>query len=686
MKRIASIITRHWKTLLTFNLLVIGVAIVKIKSSEQIWGASAQLIMPETKGNLNANLGELGSLNSGDTFSSKVNPLIAQQSILTSNVVMQQLLASDPEKEEFPRLKGYKNLFEVEIAEESTTFSLTTLGSSPELAFERAEKWIEIYQQRLNQLRKEDSEARIQFSQKELEEAKQRLDEAQEKLAQFEQASGLVDSEEQTSGIIQLINRLSAAKYEAQVKAQANDKKATALSTRLGLTPSQAIRSVSLSENQDYQSVREKFIEIEIELSQLTTTRTDADPQVQELRLTRDKLRNQLQQYVRQGATEAQIDTTIANNAGRTDLIQELILAESEAQAQSQEAEKLENKIEQLQATLETIPANKTSLQKLQKEKDVAEGVYQGLIAKLQQAKIDAFNAYAHIQVLEPPLADPKPVEPKILLIQLNTFLAAVVGSTALIIFLEKRNPLLNAKDLDSYRLPVLGCIHDFQDFGRSLNNSEFWFNLVSQPNTQIELDFQRLASAVSLQPLENRRLLVTSAIPGEGKTIVTLGLAKALADLGFRVLMVDADFHKAELTNSLGYITQEAVPDKPIQVASNLYLQTTWSKQNNTAALVKQGKFDQHLEMAELADDYDYIVIDSAPVSLTSETPLMAATISNVLYVVRPNISERNSVYSSFEQLNQHNAKILGLVINGIENHSRPYAKAYLEAANTKV
>ncbi len=686
MKRVASIITRHWKTLLTFNFLVISIAVAKIGLSEKIWGASAQLIMPETKGNLNANLGELGSLNSGDSFSSKVNPLIAQQSILTSNVVMQQLLDSDPEKEEFPHLKGYKNLFEVEIAEESTTFSLTTLGSSPELAFERTEKWIEIYQQRLNQLRKEDSEARIKFSQKELEEAKQRLDEAQKKLAQFEQASGLVDSQEQTSGMIQLINRLSAAKYEAQVQAQANEKKATALSTRLGLTPSQAIRSVSLSENQDYQSVREKFIEIEIELSQLTTTRTDADPQVQELRLKRDKLRNQLQQYVRQGATEAQIDTTIANNAGRTDLIQELILAESEAQAASQEAAKLEDKIEQLQATLETIPIHKTSLQKLQKEKDVAEGVYQGLIAKLQQAKIDAFNVYAHIQVLEPPLAEPRPIEPKMMLIQLNAFLAIVVGSTALIILLEKRNPLLDAQDLDSYGFSILGCIHDFQYFGRSLKNGQFWLNLVSQSNTQIELDFQRLASAVSLQPLENRRLLVTSAISGEGKTTVTLGLAKALVDLGFRVLMVDADFYKSELTNSIGYIEQEKVSGKPIQVASNLYLQTTWSKQANTAALVKQGKFDQNLEMVELADDYDYILIDSAPVNLSSETALMAATISNVLYVVRPNVSERNSVYSSFEQLHQHNAQILGLVINGVENHSRPYAKAYLEAAKTQV
>ena len=689
MKRIASILTRHWKVLLAFNLFVISVALVKIKTSSQVWSASAQLIMPETKGKLNANLGSLGSLNSGDTsFSSKVNPLIAQQSILTSNIVMQKLLFSDPEKEEFPRLQGYKNLFEVEIAEKSTTLSLTATGSSPDLARERAERWIATYQQRLNQLRQEDSEARINFSQEELEQAKQNLARVQARLAQFEQASGVVDSPEQTKGIIQLINRLSAAKHEAQVKAQANERKVFALSTRLGLTPAQAISSVSLSENKEYQSLKEKLTEVDIELSRLTTTRTEADPQVRELRLQQNELRDRLQRYVRQAAGQTGIDTTVANNAGRTDLIQELILAESEAQAQSQEAEKLETKIQELRSALGKIPIDRTNLQKLQKEKEVAEGVYQALIAKLQQVKIDAFNAYAHIQVLEPPLADPRPIEPNIMLIQLNAFLAAFVGSVALVIFREQRDPLLNVQDLQSYGVPVIGYIHDFSYFGRSLKNDEFGFNLISQSNPRLELDFQRLASAISLQPLENRRLLVTSSIPGEGKTTVTIGLAKALADLGFRVLMVDGDFHKAELTNSLLYVALENVPGKPIQITSNLYLQTqnTWPEQKNTAALVKQGKFEQHLELLELDDDYDYIIIDSAPVSLTSETALMANIISNVLYVVRPNISERNSVYGSLEQLNQYNAKIVGLVINGAETHSRTYSAGYLEAAKTDI
>ena len=99
--------------------------------------------------------------------------------------------------------------------------------------------------------------------------------------------------------------------------------------------------SVSLSVNSDYQSVREKLIEAEIELSKLKTFRTDADPQVQDLRLQRDELRKRLQGYVKQAAGRTTIDTTVGNNAGRTDLIQELILAETEAQSSESRSRKI---------------------------------------------------------------------------------------------------------------------------------------------------------------------------------------------------------------------------------------------------------------------------------------------------------------------------------------------------------
>lgn len=698
MNRPISVLSRHWQSLLVFNLLVIAFAILGIKISPKTWGSQAQLIIANTDSNLNADLGTLGSLDGGQVkFSTSLNPLNAQQSILTGNAIMEKLLAIDPEREEFSKLDKYKDLFEIEIADKSTTMSLNVLGSSPELATQRAKNWIDIYQQRLHELRKQESTTRNGLSQEELTIAEQNLANAQRALAQFEKASGLVSSEEQTRGLVGTIDKLTAAKIQAETKAAANEKKVAILSSRLSMTPAQAINLVSLSEDLNYQAVRKELQEVEIALGNLLTHRTEADPQVRDLQLRRDKLRQQYQRYIKQTADSVRVDLAVSNNSGRTALIQQLIMAETEAEAQRREANKLEDKIAQLRATLVGIPANKSNLLRLQKDKDVAEGVYKGLIAKIQQTKIDAFNTYPQVEVLEPPSSSSEPVSPNAMLMSLNALLASIVGSIAIIILLEKRNPLFKTNDLNSCNLPIVGYIRQFKFLGKSDRNPEALLNLMFRNHFDVELDFQRLASAISLKPIENRRLLVTSAMSGEGKTTVTIGLAKALVDLGFRVLMVDADFHKAELTNTLVATTPPQEMDSFIEetegivtITPNLHLQTTQQRQTNIPALVKQGSFEKSIALAESRDNYDYIIIDSPPVGLTSEAALMAETISNVLFVVRPNVSESNAVYSSLEELEQHYAKILGLVVNGVEINSRPYnynySTRYLEPSKRPV
>ncbi|MEW6495184.1 MAG: exopolysaccharide biosynthesis protein, partial [Cyanobacteriota bacterium] len=147
-----------------------------------------------------------------------------------------------------------------------------------------------------------------------------------------------------------------------------------------------------------------------------------------------------------------------------------------------------------------------------------------------------------------------------------------------------------------------------------------------------------------------------------------------ALADLGFRVLIVDGDFRRAELSQRLGY-EQELVPvGRPVQLQPSLDLVPTVPKQGKIVELVTRGRFEQSLAAAQSTNEYDYVLVDSAPVSLTSETALMATVIPNVLLVVRPGMSKRNSVNDALDQLAQHNAKILGLVINGVETQSKSY------------
>jgi uncharacterized protein involved in exopolysaccharide biosynthesis len=99
MKKISVIASRHWKALLGFNTLVILIAFWAIATTPKTWKATAQLILPATNGgSLDANLGTLGSYrNSDPSFSNQVNPLKIQQAIITSDALLEQAWAIDPQ-------------------------------------------------------------------------------------------------------------------------------------------------------------------------------------------------------------------------------------------------------------------------------------------------------------------------------------------------------------------------------------------------------------------------------------------------------------------------------------------------------------------------------------------------------------------------------------------------------------
>lgn len=647
--------------------MVLAATIGAVALFPRVWTAKADFILPNATSNLDANLGTLGSLSNGNSgFSTQVNPLQVQSSIMLSNSLLDQVREIDPEKDQLSRLGNYRGLFQVTPQEQSTIISLAVQGSSQEVARQRAIAFAQAYQKRLNQLRRDDAAAREQFSQDEFEQARQNLLQAQSALAVFKKSSGLVDGEEQTGGIVAAISSLTTAQAQASAEAQSNETQAKALTTRLGQTPDQAIRSLRLGENQAYEFTRQKLSEIEAALIEARAQLTDRHPRVRALLSRRQELRRQMAQQISAAAANLPgVDLTVdSSSGGRIALIQQLILAESASQAQRSQANQLRKQIDGLSGTLGAIPEKQARVLELQRQYEITEGVYKGLVAKVQQSKIDAFNTYPNVQLLDPPTVGRNPSSPKWSLAALGGILASAFGSIALALLLESRNPLLRPKDLQGAEFPIVMRIP-------RLRRSAIGFDL----STEAEVEFQRLGSAISLLALENRRLLITSATLSEGKTTVTLGLATALLELGFRVLVVDGDFRRAELSRRLGYVKGPADPlHIPIQVQPGLDLLPTLPRQSKVVELVARGRFEQYLADAEVIDRYDYVLIDSAPVGLTSETAWMAAAAINVLFVVRPSTSDRNSVRDSLEQLAQHNAQVVGLAINGVETGTSTY------------
>jgi capsular exopolysaccharide synthesis family protein len=183
-----------------------------------------------------------------------------------------------------------------------------------------------------------------------------------------------------------------------------------------------------------------------------------------------------------------------------------------------------------------------------------------------------------------------------------------------------------------------------------------------------------RLQTARNLGKL--RKLLVTSPLPGDGKSTVVMNLATALAEKGNRtVLVVDADLHQSPLARSLGVRAQpglaECLADGSDPLTAIRYLEPlNWyvlpagKATTNPAELLHGSLLPNVLET--LANNFDWLLIDSPPVIPLSEVLTLKEHSDGSLLVVRAGLTSQDAVEEAITLLGKQH--VLGIVLNGVE------------------
>ena len=197
---------------------------------------------------------------------------------------------------------------------------------------------------------------------------------------------------------------------------------------------------------------------------------------------------------------------------------------------------------------------------------------------------------------------------------------------------------------------------------------------------------YRTLRSSLLFLPVEGARpktLLITSAAPGEGKTTVASNLAIILAFSGARVLLVDADLRRGRLHSLFGIppeggfakVLQQRLPWSDAIVKTNI----------ENLSILPRGKTlphpaehflskvtDQFLQ--DVYDQFDYILLDSAPVLVADDTLSLAPKIDGVLFVVRFAQSSARMGRRALDLLNHRQVNVLGLVCNDVHLSEAEY------------
>lgn len=182
--------------------------------------------------------------------------------------------------------------------------------------------------------------------------------------------------------------------------------------------------------------------------------------------------------------------------------------------------------------------------------------------------------------------------------------------------------------------------------------------------------------------------ILITSSEQGDGKSTTSYNLSRKLSDLGKKVLIIDIDIrkptqHKKFNTSNIFGLTDilagECSIDKAKQIISEkLDLITSGKNVPTVSELISSKEFK--IILADLKKEYEYIIIDSAPINVVSDAIGILEDVDGIILVAMYRKTKKRSIQRVCKKITQANGKILGVVFNGIESNSNSYYYYYYQ------
>ena len=184
------------------------------------------------------------------------------------------------------------------------------------------------------------------------------------------------------------------------------------------------------------------------------------------------------------------------------------------------------------------------------------------------------------------------------------------------------------------------------------------------------------------------KKIVITSSVPNEGKSTVSVRLWKLLAEAGFPTVLVDVDLRKSELQKKyevegikegLNHFLSGLAEYEDVVYETNIpkgHIVPVTTLLENPSALLEDPRLGELLD--RLAEDYRYVIIDTPPLDNISDGALIASMSDGAVLVVRCGETSKALVRQSLQQLDRVGCPVLGTVLNRAEIRSGAYKKYY--------
>jgi capsular exopolysaccharide synthesis family protein len=380
---------------------------------------------------------------------------------------------------------------------------------------------------------------------------------------------------------------------------------------------------------------------------------------------------------------------------------------ESDYREARQREQLLTQALEQQKAEVNQMSERMVQYSILKREAEANKALYDGLLTKLKEAGISAGLRSSNIRVVDPAMIPTYPTRPAKSRNIALSFLVGLVGGIGLALLREYMdNTIKSPDDIETLaRLPSLAVVPTFSEFngdrprvkllkGVSTNGHDKRIELVAQhlPKSQMSEAFRALRTALLLSQADHppQVILVTSALPREGKTTAAANLAVTLAQLGDRTLLIDADLRKpgvgrllnlgngkyAGLSSYLAGVSSLDLVTIQHPAIPNLSAIPTGPLPPNPADLLSSHNMTDAI--AELRTKFKFIVIDSPPIMAATDAVILSVKTDGVLLVVRSGETPKEAFTRTRDLLLSVKCRLLGVVLNAVDSSAPDYYYSY--------
>src|SRR5256886_1502044 len=428
------------------------------------------------------------------------------------------------------------------------------------------------------------------------------------------------------------------------------------------------------------EKLREQQADLKIQVAQLSTQFGPSYPKVAQMNNQMKEVDAQIQVEMKKIVSRVRSDYLTA--------LQRETMLRAAMDKQKQEANKLNESAIEYSLLKRDVETNRT--------------LYEGLLEKLKEAGVTAGLRSNNIRPVDEARVPMYPAEPNV---PRNLSFALALGLTTsigLAFLLEGIDNTVRTPEqaqalsgLPSLGLIPLGSKNGVEASVRqrlAVASSKEVVELITQsrPQSQMAESYRALRTSLLLTSLgaPPKVILITSALPQEGKTTTSINTAIVLAQKGVRVLLIDADLRRPSIHKTLGTgpktgLSNVLTGNATLQQATvrssilpGLFILPAGTPPPNPAELLASSNMKDVL--AELREQYDHIVVDTPPALSVTDAVVMSTRADAVVLVIRSGQTTKQALRRSRDLLMQVNARVAGVLLNAVDLTSPDYYYYY--------